>query len=40
MRPVSVDDNITVRNLSFSYPTRKDVPILQDLNFEVTLVPL
>ena len=35
MRPVSVDDNITVRNLSFSYPTRKDVPILNDINFEV-----
>ena len=35
MRPVSVDDNITVRNVSFSYPTRKEVPILNDLNFEV-----
>ena len=35
MRPVSVDDNITVRNVSFSYPTRKEVLILNDLNFEV-----
>ena len=35
MRPVSVDDNITVRNVSFSYPTRKEVPILNELNFEV-----
>ena len=35
MRPVSVDDNITVRNVSFSYPTRKEVPILVDLNFEL-----
>ena len=35
MRPVSVDDNITVRNVSFSYPTRKEVPVLVDLNFEL-----
>ena len=35
MRPVSVDDNITVRNVSFSYPTHKEVPILNELNFEV-----
>jgi ATP-binding cassette subfamily B (MDR/TAP) protein 1 len=35
MRPVSVDDNITVRNLSFSYPSRRGILVLADLNFEV-----
>ena len=30
-----MDDNIVVRGLSFSYPTRKTVPILTDLSFEV-----
>ena len=34
-----MDDNIVVRGLSFSYPTRKTVPILTDLSFEVVPQP-
>lgn len=38
MKPISLDDNIYFRNICFSYPSRKVVPVLKDLSFEVNLI--
>ena len=35
MRPITVDNNITIRNLTFSYPSRKTVNVLNNLSFDV-----
>ena len=35
MKPITVDNNISVKNLTFSYPSRKTVKVLSNLSFEV-----
>ena len=35
MKPITVDNNISVKNLTFSYPSRKTVKVFSNLSFEV-----
>ncbi|XP_023344692.1 phosphatidylcholine translocator ABCB4 [Eurytemora carolleeae] len=35
MKPISVDDNICFRNLTFKYPSRNTVSVLKNITFEV-----
>ncbi len=31
----SITGNVKFKNVAFSYPSRKDVPVLKDISFEV-----